>query len=282
VPSLASPPPPSSPGIQASAPSAGQQTQAGSPGATGAGATSAAVNGSAQGPGAKTATGTQPTSPSRGARSWIALGGRHQSATLAYRIRDAGAVRFTIKEIWPDCRRAGAFTVRGHAGINRLRFNGRIRGRKLPAGTYRIRARSRGRTVLKRIFVVGGGAASPSTCGEAAGGATALQSSGLGSVAPGSDSGKLASSVDKSAAGLSHGSGVLGARASTILPGSGGTELALLIVLSLAIFLLGLGALPREVVPNAAASALLARRRALIAIAGMGALAAFVVSYFVT
>jgi hypothetical protein len=74
---------------------------------------------------------------------------------------------------------------------------------------------------------------------------------------------------------------VLGARVSRILPGSGGTQLALLIVLAVAIFLLGLGALPRQVIPHPTAASFIARRRALIALAGLATLGAFLVSYFV-
>jgi hypothetical protein len=77
-------------------------------------------------------------------------------------------------------------------------------------------------------------------------------------------------------------SGILGARASKLLPGSGETQLALLIVLIAAIALLAVGATPREIVPGAAPAAFVARRRPLFALAGLAALAAFLVSYFVT
>jgi hypothetical protein len=77
-------------------------------------------------------------------------------------------------------------------------------------------------------------------------------------------------------------SGILGARASKLLPGSGETQLALLIVLITAIALLAAGATPREIVPGAAPAAFVARRRPLFALAGLAALAAFLVSYFVT
>ena len=78
------------------------------------------------------------------------------------------------------------------------------------------------------------------------------------------------------------GSGILGTHASKLLPGSGETQLALLIVLIAAIALLAVGATPREIVPGAAPAAFVARRRPLFAFAGLAALAAFLVSYFVT
>src|SRR6185436_1925400 len=51
-------------------------------------------------------------------------------------------------------------TVRGHRGLNRVRFAGRIRGHRLAPGTYRIRVRSQGRTLLRKTLVVGDGLAS--------------------------------------------------------------------------------------------------------------------------
>ena len=55
-----------------------------------------------------------------------------------------------------------------------------------------------------------------------------------------------------------------------------------MIVLLGAILLLALGALPRGVVPHAGAAAFVARRRAIFAAAGLAALTAFLVSYFVS
>jgi hypothetical protein len=78
-----------------------------------------------------------------------------------------------------------------------------------------------------------------------------------------------------------HESGLLGTPVPRILPGSRETQLALLSVLAGAIFLLGVGALPRQVVPHSGAAAFVARRRPLIAAGGLAALTAFLVSYFV-
>jgi hypothetical protein len=41
----------------------------------------------------------------------------------------------------PACRRTvtvGQFTVAGHAGANRFRFTGRLRGHRLPPGKYQL------------------------------------------------------------------------------------------------------------------------------------------------
>jgi hypothetical protein len=98
----------------------------------------------------------------------------------------------------------------------------------------------------------------------------------------GSGSGKIAAGALEQPRHRLPDSGILGARASKLLPGSGETQLALLIVLIAAIALLAVGATPREIVPGAAPAAFVARRRPMFALAGLAALAAFLVSYFVT
>jgi hypothetical protein len=79
-----------------------------------------------------------------------------------------------------------------------------------------------------------------------------------------------------------HDSRGLAPAVSAALPGSGETQLGLLLVLTAAIFLLGIGALPRQAIPHPVAGAFIVRRRALICAGGLVALAAFLVSYFVT
>ena len=58
--------------------------------------------------------------------------------------RRAGRRRFTVLRVFPTCERVGVFHVRAHAGVNRVRFRGRLRGRPLPEGTYRLLVRARG------------------------------------------------------------------------------------------------------------------------------------------
>jgi hypothetical protein len=53
-------------------------------------------------------------------------------------------VRFTVVRVYPSCERIGSFTVPAHAGINRVRFRGRLDGRPLAEGTYRLIAQARG------------------------------------------------------------------------------------------------------------------------------------------
>ncbi|HEX6491487.1 MAG TPA: hypothetical protein VF002_08980, partial [Gaiellaceae bacterium] len=216
----------------------------------------------------------------------LLLDRRHPRTTFVFRLGRAGFVRFFVEDL--ACGTVQSFTVRGHVGVNRVRFSGRIRGRRLRAGEYRIRGRSHGRTVFRRRLVIAGRRLG---CGssEAARVFAVLGDTDVTGLPPVASAKRA--SAPRARAGTSvqpqpkrHTSqaGVLGARIIRILPGSGRTQLALLVVLALAIFLLSLGALPRRLVPHPAAAAFLARRRALIAMAGLAALAAFLVSYYVS
>jgi hypothetical protein len=212
----------------------------------------------------------------------------HKNASLVFLLGRPGPVRFVIGR--RGCGIVGAFTVHGHAGVNQVAFAGRVGGRRLPPGTYRIQGRSRGDMVLRAKLVVGGGTPSPcehGTFGSSSSGSSSSAGSSNGGTAS-TASAKHVSGSSKDAeqarrtASADPRSGVLGTRVSKILPGSGGTQLALLVVLALAIFLLALGALPRRAVPHPAFAAFLARRRAMVAVAGLTALSAFLVSYFIS
>ena len=111
---------------------------------------------------------------------------------------------------------------------------------------------------------------------------TALLSRLGGEPTQTSAAGKTASAPEHAAAPPgTHDSGLLGAPVSAIVPSSRETQLALLIVLAAATFLLGIGAVPRQVIPHPGAAAFIARYRPLVAAAGLFALTAFLVSYFV-
>ena len=188
------------------------------------------------------------------------------------------------------CGRVVAFRVRGHTGVNTIRVRRTLDGKRLPDGTYRIRGRSHGRTVFRATLVVGRGGTAPCTIAAVASqlatvfgggstvGGTPAASARRAWAPAGQSSGKLA--VGKIRDAPTKGSGVLAA--SKVLPGNGRTPLRLLIVLAAAIVLLALGTLPHEVVPHPAVAAFLARRRVLIAAAGLSALLGFVVAYFMT
>lgn len=53
-------------------------------------------------------------------------------------------LRVTVVRVYPSCEVLASFVVRGREGLNRIRFDGRLRGRPLPSGAYRLVVRARG------------------------------------------------------------------------------------------------------------------------------------------
>jgi hypothetical protein len=63
---------------------------------------------------------------------------------IVFRLSRPTMLRVTVVRVYPTCKRIGTFTVRGRAGVNRIRFRGRLGRRTLPAGGYRLIVRARG------------------------------------------------------------------------------------------------------------------------------------------
>jgi hypothetical protein len=63
---------------------------------------------------------------------------------LIFRLTRPAVLQVTIVRVFPSCKRIGSFSIRAHAGVNRVRFRGRFRGRALPVGGYRLVVRARG------------------------------------------------------------------------------------------------------------------------------------------
>src|SRR5207244_10847931 len=61
---------------------------------------------------------------------------------------------FVVKQVSPDCRTVGTFVVRGHRGLNRVRFAGRVNGRQLTPGTYWISPRASGIRAANHVTIV--------------------------------------------------------------------------------------------------------------------------------
>ena len=109
---------------------------------------------------------------------------QRRAAVISFSLARPALVRFRIQRVAPSCTFIGTFAVRGHAGVNRVRFAGRFRGRPLPPGTYTLRATAlrNGRYVFlgrTRIVIVPAGVdvdsarPQPSTCRSGSSGATA-------------------------------------------------------------------------------------------------------------
>jgi hypothetical protein len=198
---------------------------------------------------------------------------------LVFRLRHAGRVRFTVLEVFPLCRVVGSFTVRGHAGINRFRYNGRVHGKRLPAGTYQIGLRTkRGRLLRVTIAIFDSVVGSPSSVAAArkrnvCGATTSFSSSG--GLGPTALDGRSAAAASSSLSGSNH---VLGVDVTALAPENLAREIGkspfAIVALGLAVLLLGLAAVPQAATPGPRTADLLARRRSLMIFAGGFAIAA--------
>jgi len=85
-----------------------------------------------------------------------------RGTVIRFRLRKPGRVELVIRAEGSSCAVIGRKRVRGHSGLNRVRFNGRVKGRPLAAGKYTItvvvvRAGHRTRVGLLAVEVVPSG-----------------------------------------------------------------------------------------------------------------------------
>jgi hypothetical protein len=74
----------------------------------------------------------------------VHLGRKNGGTTLVFRLTSPSLLQIKVVRVYPTCSVVGSFTVRARAGVNRIRFRGRFRGRPLPVGGYRLIVRARG------------------------------------------------------------------------------------------------------------------------------------------
>jgi hypothetical protein len=247
-------------------------------------------------PSSSGAPGTAAAVTLRSSRPFITLHGpkARRSTILRFRLGHAGRVRFTVVQVSPFCRVVGSFTRRGHAGANRVRFNGRLHGHQLPAGTYQIGLRTRRGRVLRITLVIFDSAfSSPAAVAAArqrnvcgANAALAAQSAfaplepfaAAGFVLAGAG-GTSAPAVPPSTPRSDH---VLGSTFTGLPPQNFAKEIGknplAIVALGLAVLLLGTATIPEIVTPNGRAVDLIARRRSILMLAGAGALVAGVIA----
>ncbi|MBA2569234.1 MAG: hypothetical protein H0V11_07800 [Actinobacteria bacterium] len=223
------------------------------------------------------------------ARPWISPSGpkAHRQTTLVLRLARSGMVEFVLTRIAPDCRVAGRFRVAGRAGLNRVRFGGRIGGRLLPAGTYRVTAQRvgphGGAPVRVGLVIVGRPNPLPAEIAAAhASNVCAAVDRTRESLAsgPGAGSG-LRPSARNSESTFARAGGVLGAQFSKAAEVVRAVPLFLFVVLALAIVLLGLAVLPSRAASNLRLQALLAYHRELVALAGTITLIGVAITYVI-
>jgi hypothetical protein len=207
------------------------------------------------------------------------------------------AVVVRVDQVSPGCHFAGKFLVRGNAGRNVVRFRGRLRGRPLEPGTYRLIAHPRGQRAnrLERATVVvldrpPGGAAEIRAARARNECPTGLSPSQIEfTAAPPSDDAQAAKGVAGATTGSARGGLLdadgpigrpLGQAAGTLQEAARTIPPALFVMAALAVLLLALASMPQIGGPSRA-SAMLVHRRASIAVAGGGALLTAIATYLV-
>jgi hypothetical protein len=228
-------------------------------------------------------------------RAWLSRSGRsaNRRVTLRFVLSRPGVVEFVVIRVAPDCREVGRFRVAGHAGVNRVTFRGRLRGRTLPPGSYRLRARAlptrralaETRLVIFRRKPVPAELAAAQASNRCRASEPAAAGPRTGSApGPSRNAGvievKHAESLQVGPArGRSIRAGALGAQFSRATDAVKRIHPLLYALLGVAIALLAVAAVPVRYVPNARIAALLAYRRNAVVIAGATALAAVSVVY---
>jgi hypothetical protein len=229
---------------------------------------------------ASPAAGSAPLTRLGTVRPFLSLHGSraHRVAILVFRLRHAARVRFTVVQVFPLCRVVGSFSVRGHAGINRFRFNGRVRGTRLDPGTYQIGLRSkRGRLLRVAIAILDAPVASRSAVATArkrnvCGSTGALASFPGSTLLPPIDAQPAPEELNPSGSTSSH--HVLGVDVTAprnLVKEIDKNPLAI-VALGLAVFLLAMAAVPQAAMPGSRAADLLARERTALVFAGAVAL----------
>lgn len=86
-----------------------------------------------------------------------ARGKKRGGTRLVFRLERKARIAITVYGPGPSCNRLGTYGSQGHAGVNRIRFSGRLYGQPLPPGRYAVvveAVRGRKRTRLGRVIVV--------------------------------------------------------------------------------------------------------------------------------
>jgi hypothetical protein len=226
------------------------------------------------------------------------------ATTIVFRLAKPAVVHFTIVRVYPTCERVGAFRVRAHAGVNKVEWRGRLKGRPLDEGTYRLLVRARGAgqdaAALKLVVVRGKPlsvkelreARNANVCGTTTtvDGETAETALGASTSPPppaqSSGSSAPSSSSEKpppaGAAGtIGRGAKALGAQFTKAVESPRSIHPLVWAALALSIMLLALAAVPSETLVNARAETI-AYKRFEVALAGTAALGAAFLMYLIS
>lgn len=236
---------------------------------------------------------------------------RQRGVRIHFWLSRARTVVFYVDQLSPECRYVGKFLVRGRNGRNTVRFRGRIGGRVLEPGTYRLTARPRGehgrRLAGVTIVVLEQppgraelaaarsrntcpGGKPPSVLAAEAVAATA-GASGDGESGSAGESGGGGDGLTKSPTGGVAGAiaasgrpsdavspGPLGAAVDSIQSAAEAVPPVLFALAALAVMLLALAAMPQPVRASRTGAALV-HHRGTLALAGVGVLIAAILSF---
>ena len=232
-----------------------------------------------------------------------------RGTVLTFWLSRAAVIRLVVRQEAPVCRVRGAIAVRGERGLNRVRFTGRLDGRPLPPGTYRVRAEALRRgtvsplgavtlVIVARSERIAKARAQPTTCVAdiahvtdaeiAAAASPAGSSTASGKTKSDDQVASATASEDDAAIVLARrrplddeGASAIGSLPNPFRDAPPWLQPLLLGVLAVAIILLQLAALPARVVPSTGAAVFVARYRPQLALGGMGLLGAVAVAAIV-
>jgi hypothetical protein len=199
---------------------------------------------------------------------------------------------FLVDEVAPECRYVGKFLVRGRSGRNAVRFRGRLRGRSLAPGTYRLTAHPRGnraRLVTGVTVVILEHPPGPAKIASARGSNTcpggtppSVRAAAAAAAAEGSDSTGGVAGVQATAVTRrpyeDESPGPLGSAVETLQTAADAVPPVMFALAALAVLLLALAAMPQPVRASRTSAALV-HHRGTLALAGVGVLVAAVLSF---
>jgi len=241
----------------------------------------------------------------RSTRSTVRPESKNGATTLVFRLAKPAVVRFTIVRVYPTCERVGAFRVRAHAGMNRVKWRGRLKGRPLEEGTYRLIVRARGAgqdaAALKLVIVRGtplsveelrearnlnvcgaigtvDGEAAKTAVGGASASSGGSSSDGDGARIAASNRSRAEASLGGAAGTVASAAETLGARFTKAIEDPQSIHPLVWAGLVLSILLLALAAIPSKALVNARAEAI-AYNRFEVALVGTAALGAAFLTY---
>jgi hypothetical protein len=89
-------------------------------------------------------------------RSYLAPAGPKgkRKIVLTFFLAHGARISFVVRQLSPDCRLVGRFSVRGTKGVNHVPFYGRVGGKVLVPGTYRIAAHAAQTAPVAHVTII--------------------------------------------------------------------------------------------------------------------------------